>query len=134
MKKISKVQNVQGSGTWESQYGLMYSFDYVMEDGTAFKANHKTDKHFNVGDEVEYEITKENEYGKMGKIGKPNPNQPGGNQGRSYQGKKPSTTTASFALAYAKDYAGFHIAKGIDYSPDAIIQTATIFNNWLKSQ
>jgi len=68
---ISKVKSVQGAGTWESKFGLMYSFEYTMEDGATFKANHKTDKSFNVGEVCEYEITRKHEMGDSGKIGKP---------------------------------------------------------------
>lgn len=69
---ISKVKNVQGNGDWEGKYGKMYSFEYEMEDGTVLKANHKTpDGAFPIGAEVEYEIQRENEYGKSGKVSKP---------------------------------------------------------------
>ena len=69
---ISKVTAVQGAGTWESKYGLMYSFEYTFEDGVSLKANHKTeDGAFKIGDEVEYEITKVTEYGNNGKVSKP---------------------------------------------------------------
>lgn len=72
MKTRSKVKSVQGSGSWEFNGSLMYKFEYQMEDGTILVANHKTQQcPFNVGDEVEYEITKENQYGKQGKVGKP---------------------------------------------------------------
>ena len=40
--KISKVKSVQPNGTWDSQYGTLYKFEYVMEDGAVVNANHKT--------------------------------------------------------------------------------------------
>jgi len=81
MKTISKVKSVQGSGSFESQYGaeqsdgkkLLFSYDYEFEDGTALSANHKTvPAPFKIGDTVEYEVTRESEqYGKSGKVSKP---------------------------------------------------------------
>ena len=85
---ISKVKNVQGAGDWDSQYGKMYSFEYEMEDGVIFKANHKSpDGAFKIGDEAEYTITKENEYGKLGKVSKPQ------EIGNSYGGRSADTQT-----------------------------------------
>lgn len=73
METISKVKNVQGAGTWDSeQYGTLYKFDYEFEDGTTLRAMHKSQKHFNVGEDAAYEITKDHpEYGKSGKVKKP---------------------------------------------------------------
>lgn len=69
---ISKVKRVQGNGDWDSKYGKMYKFEYEFEDGTILVANHKEPNgNFQVGDEVEYEVTRENEYGKQGKVSKP---------------------------------------------------------------
>ena len=77
--KISKIKAIQGNGTFESKFGLMYKFEYVMEDGTLVNANHKTEQSpFKVGDTVEYEITNA-EYNN-GKVSKPqdNPTQSNG--------------------------------------------------------
>ena len=68
----SKVKSVQATGSWSSQHGLMYKFEYEFEDGTVMVANHKTETgNFKVGDLVDYEVTKDNEYGKQGKVSKP---------------------------------------------------------------
>ena len=71
---LSKVKNVQGNGTWESQNGTMYQFIYEMEDGAKLQANHKSQGGaFAVGTEVEYEITRTHEkFGDSGKVRKPN--------------------------------------------------------------
>ncbi len=73
MKTRSKVRSVQASGTWNTNDGkLMYRFDYVMEDDVALQANHVSEVHFKVGDEVDYEVTRTHEtYGKSGKVSKP---------------------------------------------------------------
>ncbi len=93
--KTSKVKKVYGSGTWESPHGLMYTFEYEMEDGTILKANHKTETPLPEGTEVEYEVTGENSYGKRGKVKKFVPQQ------QSYSGKGESDKP--FAASYGKD-------------------------------
>jgi len=77
----SKVKHVTGNGSYENQYGaeqpdgkkLLFKFEYTFEDGVTLNASHKTiDPKFKVGDEVEYEVTKDHEtYGKSGKVKKP---------------------------------------------------------------
>lgn len=69
--KVSKVKAVQANGTWESNYGLMYKFEYVMEDGQIVNANHTQNKHLDIGTEVEYKIT-DTQYNN-GKVKKYNP-------------------------------------------------------------
>lgn len=66
----SKVKSVQGNGTYDSQYGTLYKFEYHLEDGATFTANHKTESPLPVGTEVDYEIKGTNEYGSYGKISK----------------------------------------------------------------
>ena len=82
---LSKVKSVTGNGSFESEYGalqesgkkLLFSFEYEMEDGTILTANHKTDTSpFAIGTDVEYEVTKTHpEYGKSGKVKKPDTGQ-----------------------------------------------------------
>ena len=93
MKKISKVKNVQGNGSYENQYGaeqpdgkkLLFKFDYDFEDGVSLSASHKTNvAPFPIGTEVEYEVTRESDqYGKSGKVSKPQDFQ-GGKKDDSY--------------------------------------------------
>ena len=53
----AKIKSVQGNGTWEGNYGLMYSFDIELSDGVSGVANGKTQEYrFKVGDDVEYEL------------------------------------------------------------------------------
>ncbi len=81
---ISKVKTVLANGTWDSQHGLLYKFDYTFEDGISIAANHKTQSHFQIGDEVEYEIKGTSDFGNRGSVGKvkeqftPNTNFSGG--------------------------------------------------------
>lgn len=70
---ISKVTSVNGSGTYDSSYGLLYKFEYTLENGLILTANHKKETPFAVGAEVEYEVKGDNERtGKWGSIKKPN--------------------------------------------------------------
>ena len=87
--RVSRVKNVTGNGTWESNHGLLYSFIYEMEDGAIFKANHKTQNPFELGQEAEYTITKQNaQYGDQGKIKKYNPEYAGKSYYNSQKAKK----------------------------------------------
>lgn len=76
---ISKVKSVQGAGTFNSQHGLMYKFEYVMQDGATLVANHKSETGFlPVGADCEYQIKQTNAYGNSGTVGKPKPLHTGG--------------------------------------------------------
>lgn len=57
--RICKITNIKPDGKpWESQYGLMYPFYVVLEDGGAGTANSKTEQPaYKVGDTVGYEVT-----------------------------------------------------------------------------
>ncbi len=77
--KISKVKSVQGAGSFNSQHGMLYKFEYTMEDNTTLVANHKSETSFlPVGAEVEYQIKQTNAYGNSGTVSKPKPPQVGG--------------------------------------------------------
>jgi len=57
--RICKITNIKPDGKpWESQYGLMYPFYVVLEDGGAGTTNSKTEQPpYKVGDSVGYDIT-----------------------------------------------------------------------------
>ncbi len=57
--RICKITNIKPDGKpWESQYGLMYPFYIVLEDGGAGTANSKTQEPaYKVGDTVGYDVT-----------------------------------------------------------------------------
>jgi len=122
--KTSKVKQVQGSGTYDSMYGLLYKFEYLFEDGTVLTANHKTqDGNFKIGDEVEYEIKGTNDYGSWGKVGKPQEEANGKTYSKSSKGNN-----ASFALSYAKD-----LCVGGQIKIGDVLSYATKFNQWLDN-
>ena len=64
----SKVTQVQGAGTWKD----LYKFEYTFEDGTVLTAFHKNEEsRFKAGDLINYEVRKETEHGKTGKVFQP---------------------------------------------------------------
>ena len=74
----AQIESIQGKGDWKGQHGTMYTFEITFNDGTVGEANSKSQEPpYKVGDEVYYEVQRENQYGKKLKISK-NPPIPGG--------------------------------------------------------
>ena len=74
----AQIESIQGKGDWQGKFGTMYTFEIAFADGTVGEANSKTaEPPYKVGDEVWYEVQRENQYGKKLKVSK-NPPQPGG--------------------------------------------------------
>ena len=74
----AQIESIQGKGDWQGKFGTMYTFEIAFADGTVGEANRKTaEPPYKVGDEVYYEVQRENQYGKKLKISK-NPPIPGG--------------------------------------------------------
>ena len=74
----AQIESIQGKGDWQGKFGTMYTFEIAFADGTVGEANSKTpEPPYKVGDEVYYEVQRENQYGKKLKISK-NPPIPGG--------------------------------------------------------
>ena len=74
----AQIESIQGKGDWQGKFGTMYTFEIAFVDGTVGEANSKTSEPpYKVGDEVYYEVQRENQYGKKLKISK-NPPIPGG--------------------------------------------------------
>lgn len=70
----SKVENLQGNGTWEGQFGTMYSFNIELADGTYGEVNSKSETPpYGVGDEVWYEVKQETSFGKKLKVSTQDP-------------------------------------------------------------
>lgn len=77
----TKVKSVQANGIWENTYQNAcdlgggkkgyFKFDYEMEDGVALSVNHTHKDPFPIGAEVSYKITRSNDYGNSGTVGKP---------------------------------------------------------------
>jgi len=88
----STVKGVQPSGTWQPGDGsTLYKFEYHMEDGTILTAFHKNQEPVAAsGEEVEYEVTKQSQRGKSGKVRKPGSFTPQANGSGFSQGKSNS--------------------------------------------
>lgn len=117
----SKVTQVQGSGTWND----LYKFEYTFEDGTVLTAFHKTaEAPFKAGDLAEYEVRKETERGKSGKVGKP---QQGSYQPRQQDPDKQKNIARSVALNNA---VALHAGATTDL--ELVLVTADTFEAWLN--
>lgn len=55
--KTATIQHAAGDGTWESQYGLMYSYELHLSNGEHIKVNAKKADAFRDGQEINYELT-----------------------------------------------------------------------------
>ena len=134
MKKISKVVRVTGNGSWESKYGTMYSFEYEMEDGTILKANHKTeDGWLPVGTEVEYEVTKDDpQYGKSGKVGKPQEQGSGGSGGSKFNGGS-NDKVQTYIIRQSSLKAAIDLCSDETQIPsrEEVTELAGYFENWV---
>ena len=78
----SKVKQIETTGqTWRSKSGTtMYVYDVALEDGTFGQANSTSEvgPPYAIGDEVEYEVIRQNQYGKTLSIKKFDPENAGG--------------------------------------------------------
>ena len=55
--KTATIQHAPGDGTWESAYGLMYSYELHLSNGEHVKVNAKKADAFHAGQEINYELT-----------------------------------------------------------------------------
>lgn len=55
--KTATIQHAAGDGTWESAYGLMYSYELHLSNGEHIKVNAKKADAFRTGQEINYELT-----------------------------------------------------------------------------
>ena len=65
----SKIQNLQQNGTWQGNFGLMYKYDILLENGhsgeySSKKYTSQEQLPFKVGDVIEYEF-KDGQYPKI---------------------------------------------------------------------
>lgn len=74
----SKIKTIQPNGTYEGQNGLMYKFEIELQDGSSGEVSAKSENRWNVGDEVEYEVTP-SKWGDRMKLSKAGYNQQKGN-------------------------------------------------------
>lgn len=142
--KVSKVKNVQSSGSFFSKAGncQMYSFDYEFEDGAMLSANHKTEHpSFGIGSEVEYQIKETNQYGNKGTVGKVKAPHVGGQPFTSptqtnQQGaflKSPDVQDMIIRQSSVKAAIDFKVASGSNVSLSEVLSTAETIYQYCKN-
>ena len=105
---ISVVTKVTANGSFETSYGLLYKFEYQMEDGTLISANHKTvENKLKEGDEAAYIIKGVNDYGNRGSVSKPFDRQ----RGNGGINTPPPKTTTSYNTNKDKSIVWQSLAK-----------------------
>lgn len=127
----AKVTAAQPTGQWEGNYGVMYTFDVTLSDGTTGSVNSKSPQlRFGIGEEVEYEVSAP---GKL-KLNRPNP-QGGGSYSNNTGGARTSYSsgkrdyTKSNALSSACTF-----LNGTNATKEQIIELADYLAQWLKEE
>ena len=135
----AQIESIQGKGDWQGKFGTMYTFEIAFADGTVGEANSKTvEPPYKVGDEVYYEVQRENQYGKKLKISK-NPPVPGGFPAPNPQKDKQIIRGMCLKLAgmaWANQYKHKEFATPHEVLVKDVIMLAkkyeTAFNEWMN--
>ena len=124
MNKKSKVTNVQSNGTWEGNYGTMYKYEIVFENGDCGEYSSKSNEQnkFVIGEEVEYSFTG----GKFPKV-KPVYMPPSGGD---FGGNSSNPNREDLIIKQTCIKAAAEMTK----SPDTAILMAEKFYSWIKGQ
>ncbi len=128
--KTSKIKSVTPNGTFDSKHGLLYKFEYEMEDGTSLTANHKDPFNvFGIGQEVEYEIKGTNDYGSWGSVKKPESDYRAFTTTQADQDTRQRSIVRQSCLNRAVDYS----SQGMNpMSKEEITDLAEYFENWVN--
>ena len=135
----AQIESIQGKGDWQGKFGTMYTFEIAFADGTVGEANSKTaEPPYKVGDEVYYEVQRENQYGKKLKISK-NPPQTGGFPAPNPQKDKQIIRGMCLKLAgmaWANQYKHKEFATPHEVLVEDVIMLAkkyeAAFNDWMN--
>jgi len=135
----AQIESIQGKGDWQGKFGTMYTFEIAFVDGTVGEANSKTaEPPYKVGDEVYYEVQRENQFGKKLKISK-NPPIPGGFPAPNPQKDKQIIRGMCLKLAgmaWANQYKHKEFATPHEVLVKDVIMLAkkyeTAFNEWMN--
>lgn len=129
---LSKIKNIQSSGTFESKHGMLYKFEYEFEDGVSLMANHKTQQSpFKVGDEVEYEIRGTNDYGSYGAVKAPQNDSNGSNFNSNASARDSSTQDQIMRQTCLKCAAEFYAQSST--GENDVVMTAARWFEWVKT-
>ena len=135
----AQIESIQGKGDWQGKFGTMYTFEIAFVDGTVGEANSKTaEPPYKVGDEVYYEVQRENQYGKKLKISK-NPPVPGGFPAPNPQKDKQIIRGMCFkvaGMAWANQYKHKEFSTPHEVLVKDVIMLAkkyeAAFNDWMN--
>lgn len=123
--KKSKITKVEMLKEWSNPNGTFFPHKVTFENGDVAIANKKTQNAYSEGQEIQYTLDGVDALGnKRFKEHRED----------TFQGKKKQGSNASFALAYAKDWAVAKITAGTVNSATTadIIKIADRFNKWLN--
>ena len=139
---LSKVKQVQSTGSFENDYGtlqdngkkLLFKFEYVFEDGVVMTANHKTTvSPFPEGSVVEYEVKNTHpEHGKSGKVSKPdtgNYTRSGASSGKPMDNDVQSMIVRQSSLTRAIETLSLN--KSLSLDPVEVIELAGRYSKWV---
>ena len=124
------VTAAQPTGQWEGQYGVLYTFDVTLSDGTAGSVNSKSPQfRFGIGEEVEYEVPGP---GKL-KVNRPNPmgNTFGNNSGGASTSYSGGSSKPNYTKQHALNAACTYL-NGSKATKEQIVHLAEYFTTWLK--
>ena len=131
--KKSKVMSVTPNGTWEGNYGVMFKFEIVFQNGDVgeYSSKSKDQNKFEVGSETEYEF----HGGKFPKI-KPHYSKPPGSfQSKSFNGKSDDVQVKIVRQSMLKASIDFWaISPELKPSTEDIFKTANIFIDFVNQK
>lgn len=126
--KRSKPVHINGNGTWNSKYGMMYRFEVEMENGDTgeYSSKYQDQNKFQVGVEVEYTIESRDYNGKTFYNIKPvlqQMNAQGFQSGGAYKGRNEETNNQIIRQTCIKVAGELAVAEKI--LPEQILDIAS---------
>ena len=134
--KTSKVLVCNFNRTFQGQYGEMFVYQVIFENGDTGEYNSKSSSQdkFIVGQEANYELIPPANSKHAPKIKPVNPEYQG-KQGGGFKGLSPAQTTSierQSALKAAVEFAGYYISKGDKISPKDVRTFAIAFYDFIS--
>lgn len=129
--KTAKIEKIIKVNPWTGSNGVVFYHQLEMDNGDKIEIGKKTE--LAIGQELTYEITdSQQEYNKAKAV---NPNYSAGGYSKQFK-KGTGSSSASFALSYAKDVYTAHGANLEDLEPGTVANyicaLADEFLSWLN--
>lgn len=132
--KQSKLQTIQANGTWNGQYGLMYKFELLLENGDA--GEYSSSKYtsvealpFKAGEIIEYEF-KDGQYPKIMKPRKPDSSFNSFSRSKVDDSLRQKLIIRQSSLERSMEYYTHHKAE---FNPDDVVSLAEYFADWVHN-